>query len=232
MPPRLAWAGMSPERPRWYRRKLVIGIAAAVIVLVGATAVFALTHEHAGDVSNPDVEFRAEPTSTPVPDKAPVPGKKGDPLRNFTWPDYGYTKDRRHYLAASFDIRPPFKKGWTRVAPVLLEFPPVMVGNRLYNVDNKAKARAYNKANGKTEWQRKLGGLAASSPAFGGGRLYYTILQRTASLRAGRVAALNPKNGKVLWSKDLPSRTESSPLYDRGKIYFGSENGTVYALNA
>src|SRR3954452_7920605 len=141
---------MSPERPRWFPRKLVIGIAATIIVLVGAAAVYALTHENAGDVSNPGVEFRAEPTSTPVPDKVPVPGKKGDPLRNFVWPDYGYTKDRRHYLPASFAIRPPFKKGWTRVAPVLLEFPPVMVGKRLYNLDNRATARAYDKGRGKT----------------------------------------------------------------------------------
>jgi outer membrane protein assembly factor BamB len=222
---------MSPERPRWFRRKLVIGIAATLIALIGAAAVFALTHEP-GDVSNPDVEFRAEPTGTPVPDQAPVPGKKGDPLRNFEWPDYGYTKDRRRYLPASFAIRPPFKKGWTRVAPDLLEFPPVMIGNRLYNLDNRAKARAYNKQNGKTVWQRQLGGLAASSPAYGAGRLYFTVLQRTQSLRAGRVAALNAKNGKVLWSKDLPSRSESSPLYDGGRIYFGSEDGTVYALNA
>jgi|tagenome__1003787_1003787.scaffolds.fasta_scaffold20916155_2 outer membrane protein assembly factor BamB len=223
---------MSPERPRWFRRKLVIGVAATVIVLVGAAAVFALTHEQAGDVSHPDVEFRSEPTSTPVPDKAPVPGPKGDPLRNFTWPDYGYTKDRRHYLAASFAVRPPFKKGWTRVAPDLLEFPPVMIGKRLYNIDNRAKARAFDKGTGKTVWQRQLGGLAASSPAFGDGRLYFTVLQRTASLRAGRVTALNPKNGKVIWSKDLPSRTESSPVFDGGRIYFGSENGTVYAMNA
>jgi outer membrane protein assembly factor BamB len=35
-----------------------------------------------------------------------------------------------------------------------------------------------------------------------------------------------------VWSKDLPSRTESSPLYVGGRIYFGSEDGTVYALDA
>src|SRR3954470_8905494 len=118
---------MSPERPRWFRRKLVIGIAVTVIVLVGAAAVFALTHERAGDVSNPGVEFRAEPTSTPVPDKVPVPGKKGDPLRNFVGPAWAPRRTRRPPPPASSAPRPPFKKGWTRVAPVLLEFPPVMV---------------------------------------------------------------------------------------------------------
>jgi outer membrane protein assembly factor BamB len=222
---------MSPERPRWFRRKLVIGIAATVVVLIGAAAVYALTHQP-GDVSNPNVEFRAEPTGTPVPEQAPVPGKKGDPLRNFQWPDYGYTKDRRRYLPASFAIRPPFKRNWTRVAPVLLEFPPVMIGNRLYNLDNRATARAYNKTNGKTAWQRHLGILAASSPAYAAGRLYYTVLQRNKAANAGRVVALNAKNGKTIWTKDLPSRSESSPMFDGGRIYFGSENGTVYAMSA
>jgi outer membrane protein assembly factor BamB len=221
---------MSPERPRWFRWRIIIGVAAVLIVLVGAAAVYALTRK-AGDVSNPDVEFRPEPTETPVPDTTSKP-KGGDPLANFVWPDYGYTKDRRHYLPASFAVRPPFTKGWTRVSSVLLEFPPIMIGQRLVNLDNVAVATAYDKKTGKTRWRRKLGGLAASSPAYGDGRIYVTVLQRTKQLRAGRVVALNPKGGKVLWSKDLPSRAESSPLFDGGRIYFGSENGTVYALDA
>lgn len=226
---------MSPERPRWFRRRIVIGVAAVVVLLVGAAAVFAITRQP-GDVSNPDVEFRAEPTETPVSD-APTHNKKKkgrgkDPLAHFVWPDYGYTKDRRHYLPASFSVRPPFKRLWTRVAPVLLEFPPIMVGKRLINLDNSARAVAYAKKGGKTLWHRKLGGLAASSPAYGDGRIYFTILQRTKRTMAGRVAALKPKNGKVIWKKDLASRSESSPLYDHGRIYFGSENGTVYALDA
>jgi outer membrane protein assembly factor BamB len=221
---------MSPERPRWFRRKLVIGVAAVLVLLVGAAAVFGLTRQP-GDVSNPGVEFRAEPTATPVPEQAPK-AKTGDPLDSFVWPDYGYTKDRRHYLPASFAVRPPFKRGWTHVAPVLLEFPPIMLGTRLINIDNSALASAFDKRTGKLLWKRRLGRLAASSPAFGEGKVYFTVLQRTKNMRAGRVVALNPKNGKVVWSKDLRSRAESSPLVDSGRVYFGSESGTVYALAA
>jgi outer membrane protein assembly factor BamB len=220
---------MSPERPRWFRRRIVIGVAAAVIVLVGAAAVFALSYK-AGDVSHPGVEFRPEPTETPV-NQAPS-RSKGDPLANFVWADYGYTKDRRHYLPASFSVRPPFKKLWTRVAPVLLEFPPVMIGPRLINIDNSARVTAYRKKDGKRLWQRKLGALAASSPGYGDGRVYISVLQRGATGTPGRIVALKVKGGGVVWSKDLPSRTESSPLHVGGRIYFGSENGTVYALDA
>src|SRR5438046_1635791 len=144
---------MSPERPRWFRRKLVVGIAVTLLVLVGAAAVFALTHQP-GDVSNPGVEFRAEPTGTPVPDQ-PSSGKgkqKGDPLATFVWPDYGYSKDRRRYLPASFKMAPPFKRIWSRVNNVLMEFSPVLVGKRLYNLDNGGVAHAYAKKNGDTKW--------------------------------------------------------------------------------
>jgi outer membrane protein assembly factor BamB len=221
---------MSPRRPRWFRRRIVIGVGTALVVLIGAAAVFALTYK-AGDISHPGVEFRAEPTSTPL-NENPAPRKKGDPLANFVWPDYGYTKDRRHYLPASFAVRPPFKKLWTRVAPTLLEFTPAMIGQRLINVDNNGLVGAFAKKTGKPLWKRKLGILAASSPSYGGGRVYVSILQRSKSAFAGKVAALKPKTGKVIWSKDLASRTESSPLYAGGRIYLGSESGKVYALDA
>jgi outer membrane protein assembly factor BamB len=221
---------MSPDRPRWFRRKLFVGIAAVVVVLVAAAGVFALTQQP-GDVSDPNVEFRAEPTGTPVPAQDPSPAK-GNALDTFVWADYGYTKDRRRYLPANFAVGPPFKLLWRHRAPVLLEFPPILVGPRLYNQDNNGLAGAYDKRRGRSKWHRKLGVLAASSPAFGDGRLYYTVLQRAKNVSAGRVVALDPANGKVIWSKDLASRTESSPLFDGGRIYFGSESGTVYALSA
>src|SRR5919108_3000014 len=98
---------MSSERPRWYRRRIVIGLAVAVVVLISAAAVFALTRP--GDVSNPDVEFRAEPTPTPVETPQPEPKKakkkkKRDPLAGFQWAQYGYSKDRRRYLPTDFSV--------------------------------------------------------------------------------------------------------------------------------
>src|SRR5258707_64988 len=41
----------------------------------------------------------------------------------------------------------------------------------------------------------------------------------------------NSHNGQMRWFRDLASPSESSPLIDRGRIFFGSESGTVYALN-
>jgi outer membrane protein assembly factor BamB len=225
---------MSPERQPRRRRRILIGVAALIVVLVGAGAVYALTR--GGDVNNPDVEFHAEPTQTPVPDE-PTPsakkkkGKRVDPLARFVWPDYGYTKDRRRYLPASFKVRPPFRRVWSRVDTSLLEFTPILVGPRLYQINNQGYVEALTKAKGKIVWRKKLGTLAAASPGLGGGRIYVSFLTRPGS-SGGLVAAMRPRDGKVLWKRPLPSRTESSPLYLDGTVYFGSEGGTIYAVSA
>jgi outer membrane protein assembly factor BamB len=222
---------MASDRPRPRRWRLILGIGAALVVLVGAAAtVFALTRP--GDVSNPDVEFRAqEPTPTATPSPTPERRRKArDPLDSFEWPIYGYTPDRRRYLATK-GMRPPFKQLWRRRLHALLEFSPVLDGRHLYLIDNLAYLWSIDKKTGKVRWRKRLGRLAASTPAYAKGRLYVTVLARAPG-RAGRVVAVRARTGKVLWSRPLPSRTESSPVYDRGRIYFGSEDGTVYALRA
>ena len=207
-------------------------------VLVCAAAVFALTRP--GDVFNADVEFFEEPTQTSVPTPVATPAtpkkgkkkKKLDPLAGFKWPAYGFSRDRRRYLPTEPSVRPPFKMDWSRGFNVLLEFPPIIVGNRLYTVGNAGVVVALNRTTGKRVWRRDLGYLAASSPAYGDKRIYVTILERSKGVRAGRVAALNAKTGRIAWSRPLRSRSESSPLFVDGRIYFGAEDGTVYAMRA
>jgi len=104
-------------------------------------------------------------------------------------------------------------------------------GNLLISARNMHAIYALDKRTGRVRWRRDLGKLAASAPAYAGGRIYVTILQRNGS-KNGLVAALRAKDGARLWTKPLPSRTESSPLFVGGRIYFGSEDGTVYALDA
>jgi outer membrane protein assembly factor BamB len=213
----------SPDSPR-SRRRLVIWLALAAVVLLaaGASAYVLLS---GGDVSNPDVEFRAEPTETP----APTPSNTGED--DFTWAHYGYSKDRRHYLAASKSLRPPFRKRWSWNAKSLLEFTPVIGEGKLFLIKNNGAVYAIAKRTGKPRWGRDLGRLAASAPAYADGRIYVTILRRDGS-KNGLVAALRAKDGARLWTKPLPSRAESSPLVADGRVFFGSEDGTVYALRA
>ncbi len=219
---------MSPERPR-SRRRIYIGLGIALLLLIagGSAAAYILSSQ--GDVSNPNVAFRPEPTQTAAPDPTKAPKGK-DPLDNFVWADYGYSKDRRRYLPASKLLRPPFWRRWSVTGKILLEFGPVIGGRSLYLLKNNGAVYAIAKKTGRVRWKKKMGYLAAASPAFAHGRVFVTLLKRSPGTNAGRVAALSAKDGHVLWSKPLPSRSESSPVVDGDRLYFGSENGTVYAM--
>jgi outer membrane protein assembly factor BamB len=215
---------MSSESPR-SRRWILLGVAGALLLLVGGAGAFLGTREP-GDVSNPDVEFRAEPTETPVPTPAPTEPDKAD---DFVWPQYGLTGDRRRYLPASKSLRPPFHHVWGVGGRGLIEFAPVIAGRALFFVRNNGTVVAMAKRTGRILWRKDMGHLAAASPAYGDKVIYVAVLERTKG-SGGLVAALRTKDGKVLWRRPLPSRTESSPVIDGDRIYLGSENGTVYSL--
>ena len=217
------------------RKKWILGAAAAVVLaLVAGGAVFALTRPPA-DVNNEDVAFEEEPTVTAVPTaiptEPPAESKAEDPLRNFVWANYGYSKDRRKFLPASKLLRPPFWRPWSYTGSVLLEFSPSMAEGKLFLLKNNAALHAIDKRTGKAVWKRKIGHLAASTPAYGNGRIFATVLERGKG-KPGAVYALRAKDGKILWKRLLPSRTESSPVFDGDRVYFGSENGTIYNLRA
>ena len=59
-----------------------------------------------------------------------------------------------------------------------------------------------------------------------------TLLETLEGLGHGRIVCLRFGDGKILWSKTLSSRSESSPLVHNGRVFFGSEGGTLYALDA
>jgi outer membrane protein assembly factor BamB len=217
------------------RKKWILGAATVVLlVLVAGGAVFALTRPPE-DVNNEDVAFEAEPTVTAVPTaiptEPPAKSKAKDPLRNFVWAGYGYSKDRRKFLPASKQLRPPFWRVWSYTGSILLEFSPSMAEGKLFLLKNNAALHAIDKRTGKAVWKRKLGHLAASTPAYGNGRIFATVLERGKD-KPGAIYALRARDGKILWKRLLPSRSESSPVFDGDRVYFGSENGTIYNLRA
>jgi outer membrane protein assembly factor BamB len=228
---------MPPQERKRRLWRIVLGLGIALLALVGAATAFLVTREE-GDVSNPGVEFREdEPAATPEIEQEPGKpgGKRASRFDRFIWAHYGYTRDRRRYLPLKNPPRPPFKEIWQFDGDVLLEFPPVIGGKRLYLLNDSGKLHAIDKRTGKRVWKRKLGALAAASPAYADGIVYVVLLQRTQSgrgARAGRVVALDGRTGRELWRRELASRSESSPLIVDGTLYFGSENGTVYAMVA
>jgi outer membrane protein assembly factor BamB len=210
-------------RPNRKTAKPVRRIIAAAVVLAAvgvAAALYVIHARRPGNVFHPHVAFTVQPPPA-VPAAAEVAA----------WPLYGYSKDHVRVAPVPARMHPPYRRIWTAYGNALLEFPPVIDHHALYQLADDGTVHAIDTTTGRLLWQRRLGTLAASSPAAGGNSVYVTLLEHGQGSR-GRVAALRQTDGSVRWIRDLPSRSESSPLLDRGKLYFGSENGTVYALNA
>ena len=212
-------------RLRW----IVLG-GVLLVVAAGAAAAVVLTNRP-GDVSNPNVEFTAQEPRPPAPSTRPQ--DTAHPFDDgFAWPVYGYTKQRTRWLPLDAALRPPFVQEWAVTGRVLIEFTPVLCGRSLFVLKNNGALYAISRTSGRVRWKRKLGNLAAASPACGHGTVYAVLLTRGRGIRGGRVAAVNARTGHTRWSRKIPSRVESSPLLDGGRLYFGSEDGTVYALRA
>jgi outer membrane protein assembly factor BamB len=208
--------------PRSTRGRLTLAGVIALVFAGVALGAYLYERHRTGNIYHPHAAFVPQPTPT-LPKKGPD---------RFAWPLYGYTKDHTRFFPASSRMMPPFRPVWTHWGGALLEFPPVMAGNHLFQLGDDGVIHAIDKYTGKDVWSRRLGALSASSPAVGGNTVYATVLSRSPGLQSGRVVAMNTTNGHFRWARDLSSRAESSPLLDKGKLFFGSQNGTVYALDA
>ena len=204
--------------PRSKRARLSV-TALVVVLAAAALGGYLYERQRTGSIYHPRARFIPEPT--PAPARRPA---------RFSWPLYGYTKDHTRFFPAPAALRPPFKQLWVHFGGALLEFPPVMLGNHIFQLGDDGVLAAINTQTGRTFWSRRLGKLSAASPAVVGDTVYATVLERAGG--GGRVVALDYAKGSIRWSRDLSSPTESSPLVDHGVVFFGSHSGLVYALNA
>ena len=193
-----------------------------MLLLAAVLGVYLYERHRTGSIYHPHARFLSEPTPR-LPARGPA---------RFAWPFYGYTKDHTRFFPAPSSLHPPFKRLWVRNGGALLEFPPVIYGDHIFQLADNGVLNAINKHTGHTFWSRRLGVLSASSPAVLGNAVYVTILSRGHGINKGLVVALDYATAAIRWSRALASQSESSPLVDHGKIFFGSQNGTVYALNA
>ncbi len=197
---------------REHRRWVLAAIAAAAVGVAGLIVAYE-SLKRPPDVHNPNAIFR--------PQKPKMVPKKAETVN---WPLFGFNRARTRYLPAK-GIKPPFRKLWRYTDRPLLEFPPIYVGGKLYLVNNSGRALALDADTGKVLWERRIGRLNASSPAYHRHRLYIV------NLVPGHILKLDAKTGKTIWKRSLPGRAESSPVVIGRTVYFGCENGSLFALS-
>ena len=166
-------------------------------------------------------------TPPPPPPKPAPPRPTDDP-----WPLYGYNLTRTRAFAPGANLNPPFRHGWQYRDRALLEFPPVIFDNTLYFEDADGRAKAVSTTNGHMLWLRKVGTLAAASPALDLRHklVFFTLLSATPGATVpgnGRIVAVAMKTGKIVWSHALPPGSESSPLVHGLSVFVGDQGGTV-----
>ena len=213
-------SGRPPRRRRRRSKRRAIALGIVVVVIAVGVGAFIYKHDRTGSIYHPHAPFVAQPN--PNLKKGPEP---------FSWPFYGYTKNHTRFFPAPETVRPPFRRLWVHNAGALLEFPPVIYGDRIFQLADNAELIAVDRHTGHTMWTHRLGELSASSPAVTSNTVYVTLLDGGRSGAPGRVVAVNAIDGAIRWSRRLPSASESSPLLDQGRVFFGSQNGTVYALD-
>ncbi|HET8815516.1 MAG TPA: PQQ-binding-like beta-propeller repeat protein [Solirubrobacterales bacterium] len=202
-------------RELWHEHRpwAVALIVAAIAVVVGGFIAYEALKRPA-DVHNEEAIRRFKPQKPPPP-KEP---------KTVNWPIFGLNPARTRYLPVK-GIKPPFRKLWRYTDKPLLEFPPIYVGGKLYFVNNNGFAYALDADTGKTLWERRIGRLNASSPAYYKHRLYIV------NLVPGHVVKMDAKTGRVIWKRGLPGRAESSPVIIDRTLYFGCENGELFAMS-
>jgi outer membrane protein assembly factor BamB len=200
-----------PKRLWREHRRLAIALLAGALALLAGIVVGYELLKRPPDVHNPNAIFK--------PQKPQKPQRK-----TVDWPMFGLNPARTRYLPAK-GVKPPYRLLWHFTGRPLLEFPPIYVAGKLYFVNNSGTAFALDANTGKVLWERSLGRLNASSPAYYKHRLYIV------NLVPGHIVKLDARTGRVIWKHFLPGRAESSPLVIDGTVYFGCENDQLFALN-
>jgi outer membrane protein assembly factor BamB len=212
--PRRPWGHGSPGT---HALSLWVCIAASVIFLAGCGSSHkATTHSRS--------------LTRTTPHRAPA-------LDTFSWPLYGYNLTRTRFFPGGPGLHPPFRRGWSYNDFALLEFPPVINYGSLYFLDFDGSAKRVGEANGHLVWQRKVGTLAAASPAVDPSHhlVFFSLLSASPGASRpgnGRFVALSMTNGRVVWSHAIQPGTEASPLVQGNSVFVGDQDGTVYSFRA
>jgi outer membrane protein assembly factor BamB len=212
-------------------RRGLVAIAGLLLAIGIAAVVLALNATSGPKRHRPAVQATHPVTTSPPPRPKPPPPHPTDEA----WPLYGYNLARTRAFPNGGRLHPPLRVGWKYNDGALLEFPPVISDNTLYFEDGNGWARAVSTMNGHVLWKRRVGTVAAASPALDIRHklVFFTLLSTSPGASEpgnGAVVALSMKTGKVAWSHALPPGSESSPLVHGLSVFLGDQGGTLYSF--
>jgi outer membrane protein assembly factor BamB len=209
------------------RKKALLALGAAVILVVAGLIAFGLYRKHQGQ----DVRGSSTVEFVTTQEKPKVP----NPAGKIRWPMYRFDEARQG-APEKMLVKPPYRPLWFFRAHSLVEFPPAVAYGNLYFANSGGTLFAVHIGRVRTRWAFRARRCTAASPAVDGHTVYMAFMNHppcnaTRSGLNGEVVALNEKTGKVRWRVTI-GPSESSPLVVDGVVYVGDWNGKVYALNA
>jgi len=149
------------------------------------------------------------------------------------WPTYGADNARLRTVGEA-GLRPPFRTLWTFHGRHLLEFPPVVGYDSVFEEVFDGRLYSIDPANGRTRWRYASHGCGWSSPALAEHLVFATFIgnhECNATMQGGKIVAFSPATGRIRWSRTI-GPSESSPLVENGTLYAADQSGYVYAFDA
>jgi outer membrane protein assembly factor BamB len=168
------------------------------------------------------------PPSVPLP-TVTRPTKPPPKSAALPWPTYGADNARLRSVAAP-GLRPPFRRLWTFHGRGLLEFPPAVGYDSVFEEAFHGRLSAIDPATGRTRWSYEAHRCGWSAPALADHLLFATFIgnyECKATRSGGQLVALDPQTGRIRWQRAL-GPSESSPLVANGNLYVADQNGYVY----
>lgn len=209
--------------------------AAAVVGLLVAVAGLVAARWYGNEQRAPLPEKRGSSTVEFDPAEPPAVRRPRRFVRNEPWPLYGFNSARTRF-APDFDLRPPYRAVWSFRAGNIIEFPPIVVYDRVIFTQQRGRVFALRTRDGEVAWRKHFRRCSAASPAAGASTVYVALMQpypcaKKPRSQRGLIVAIRVRGGRVLWRFRNTGAVESSPLLRGGILYFGSWDRHVYALD-
>jgi len=109
---------------------------------------------------------------------------------------------------------------------------PVVAEGKVFILDSKARAMAFNSKNGKLIWRKNLVPRSERGANFLGGGLAYEGGKIFASTGFAALVALDARNGREIWRTQLQAPMRAAPTINGGRVVVVTVDNQVLAISS